>query len=175
VLKNFIFQLFGVALLCISAAAQTQDPTSQQTTRDQSRTGKTTSREEPDVMPDDQEDQSRMNPGDDINRPDATRLEEERNRARRDQIGEKREKPTEEDLKSQRDLQLQRELLRKLNEIKEPDIPFQQFVAGAVGSKLPIFGQDLFQAQIPTFTPVDQIPAPAEYVIGPGDELLIQI
>ena len=51
---------------------------------------------------------------------------------------------------------------------------FQNFVAQSVGQKLPIFGQSLF-AEVPsTFAPIDRIPVSANYVIGPGDELLIR-
>jgi polysaccharide biosynthesis/export protein len=57
----------------------------------------------------------------------------------------------------------------------EPDIRFEGFVADAVGSKLPIFGQDLFQGETANFTPLDQVAVPAEYVIGPGDELRVQV
>ena len=51
---------------------------------------------------------------------------------------------------------------------------FQNFVAQSLGEKLPIFGQSLF-AEVPsTFAPIDRIPVSANYVIGPGDELLIR-
>jgi protein involved in polysaccharide export with SLBB domain len=64
---------------------------------------------------------------------------------------------------------------RNLTAAPEPDIRFEGFVADSVGSKLPIFGQDLFQGETPTFTPLDQVAVPAEYVIGPGDELRVQV
>ena len=56
---------------------------------------------------------------------------------------------------------------RNLTAAPEADIRFEGFVADSVGSKLPIFGQDLFQVETATFTPLDQVAAPAEYVIGP--------
>ncbi len=41
---------------------------------------------------------------------------------------------------------------------------------------LPIFGADLFNSSTPsTFAPVDNIPVTPDYVIGPGDELRLQI
>jgi protein involved in polysaccharide export with SLBB domain len=40
---------------------------------------------------------------------------------------------------------------------------------------LPIFGADLFQSTPSTFAPVDNIPVTPDYVIGPGDELRLQI
>jgi protein involved in polysaccharide export with SLBB domain len=40
---------------------------------------------------------------------------------------------------------------------------------------LPIFGADLFTTPPSTFAPVDNIPVTPDYVIGPGDELHLQI
>ena len=37
-----------------------------------------------------------------------------------------------------------------------------------------IFGADLFVNAPSTFAPVDRAPVPADYVIGPGDQLLIR-
>jgi polysaccharide export outer membrane protein len=56
----------------------------------------------------------------------------------------------------------------------EPDIEFQEFVASSLGYRLPIFGQDLFRNPPSTFAPVDRIPVTPDYLIGPGDELLIR-
>ncbi len=50
---------------------------------------------------------------------------------------------------------------------------FQQFVAQSLGYPLPIYGASLFNAPA-TFAPVDRIPVTSNYVIGPGDELLIR-
>ena len=52
---------------------------------------------------------------------------------------------------------------------------FQQIVAASVGRTLPIFGATLFSNPPSTFAPVDDIPVTPDYVIGPGDELRIQI
>ena len=52
---------------------------------------------------------------------------------------------------------------------------FQKVVAGSTGKVLPIFGADLFNASPSTFAPVDNIPVTPDYVIGPGDELRLQI
>ncbi len=41
--------------------------------------------------------------------------------------------------------------------------------------EFPIFGLDLFVDSPTTFAPIDLSPAPLEYVIGPGDELRIQL
>jgi protein involved in polysaccharide export with SLBB domain len=51
---------------------------------------------------------------------------------------------------------------------------FQLFIEASTGRRLPIFGQDLFEDAPSTFAPVENIPVPADYVIGPGDELLVR-
>src|SRR5450755_4203218 len=51
---------------------------------------------------------------------------------------------------------------------------FQQFAAQSLGYVLPIYGAGLFDNVPTTFAPVDRIPVTADYVIGPGDELLIR-
>ena len=53
---------------------------------------------------------------------------------------------------------------------------FQQFASDAVGTLLPIFGRSLFTAVPSTFAPVDGgVAVSSDYVIGPGDELYIQV
>ena len=37
------------------------------------------------------------------------------------------------------------------------------------------FGYDLFERPVSTFAPVTDVPVPADYVIGPGDELQVQL
>lgn len=56
----------------------------------------------------------------------------------------------------------------------EPDIEFQQFVAASLGYNLPIFGQNLFENVPSTFAPLDYVPVTPDYLIGPGDELLLR-
>src|ERR1700730_16928905 len=56
----------------------------------------------------------------------------------------------------------------------EPDLEFQEFVASSLGIKLPIFGQNLFENVPSTFAPLDRVHVPADYIIGPDDELLIK-
>ena len=51
---------------------------------------------------------------------------------------------------------------------------FQRLVAASLGQTLPIYGQNLFQNVPTTFAPVDRVPVTSDYVIGPGDELLIR-
>ena len=52
---------------------------------------------------------------------------------------------------------------------------FQRLVAASVGRVLPIYGASLFTNVPSTFAPVDRIPVTTDYVIGPGDELLIRL
>ena len=51
---------------------------------------------------------------------------------------------------------------------------FQQMVVSSLGKSLPIYGLNLFENVPTTFAPVDRVPVTANYVIGPGDELLIR-
>lgn len=57
----------------------------------------------------------------------------------------------------------------------EPLTEFQKFVASTTGLVLPVYGANLFRDTPSTFAPVDLAPVPADYVIGPGDELRIRI
>ncbi|MGE5522829.1 MAG: SLBB domain-containing protein [Rhodospirillaceae bacterium] len=51
---------------------------------------------------------------------------------------------------------------------------FQDFVAQSIGRDLPLFGYNLFHNAPSTFAPVDRVPVTPEYVVGPGDEILIR-
>ncbi len=57
----------------------------------------------------------------------------------------------------------------------EPASEFQRFVASSIGQVLPIFGASLFEAVPTTFAPIDRVPVTADYVIGPGDEILLRV
>jgi protein involved in polysaccharide export with SLBB domain len=48
-------------------------------------------------------------------------------------------------------------------------------VRNSTGKLLPVYGTDLFRHTPSTFAPLDKVPVAPDYVIGPGDELLIQI
>jgi polysaccharide biosynthesis/export protein len=50
---------------------------------------------------------------------------------------------------------------------------FQQLISSSTGNVLPLFGFNLFDSPS-TFAPVDNVPVTPDYVIGPGDELLIR-
>ncbi len=58
---------------------------------------------------------------------------------------------------------------------KQPLTEFQRVVAGSVGAVLPIFGANLFSSNAAQFAPIDRTPVTADYVVGPGDELLIRV
>jgi len=51
---------------------------------------------------------------------------------------------------------------------------FQKFIFDSVGQELPIFGANFFANAPSTFAPILNSPVPSEYVLGPGDELLIR-
>lgn len=52
---------------------------------------------------------------------------------------------------------------------------FQNFIAQSTGRVLPLYGFNLFTNAPSTFAPVDNIPVTLDYVIGPGDEILIRV
>lgn len=51
---------------------------------------------------------------------------------------------------------------------------FEIFAEDEAGKPLPVFGRKLFDEAPTTFAPLDHIPVPSDYVLGPGDELLIR-
>ena len=51
---------------------------------------------------------------------------------------------------------------------------FQEFVLKATGRDLPMFGYNLFDGALSTFAPLDRVPVPSDYVIGPGDEIMVR-
>lgn len=57
----------------------------------------------------------------------------------------------------------------------DPLTEFQKFVASTTGQVLPVYGSSLFRDLPSTFAPLDQTPVPANYGIGPNDELRIRI
>lgn len=64
---------------------------------------------------------------------------------------------------------------KKVDLILRPHTEFEQIVADTTGRALPIFGQSLFLQPPSTFAPTDHVQVPADYVVGPGDELQIRI
>ena len=57
----------------------------------------------------------------------------------------------------------------------EATTDFQRFVASSIGQVLPIFGASLFERVPTTFAPLDRVPVTADYVIGPGDQILLRV
>lgn len=53
-------------------------------------------------------------------------------------------------------------------------LEFEQFIAKSLGRALPLYGHTLFDAAPSTFAPLDQIAVPADYVLGPGDEIYVR-
>jgi protein involved in polysaccharide export with SLBB domain len=83
-------------------------------------------------------------------------------------------------LQEQRQIQAANDLIQSrqrdlLDLPPEPDIEFQDFVTSSLGIHLPIFGQTLFRTVPSTFAPLDRVPVTPDYLIGPGDELLIRV
>ena len=65
--------------------------------------------------------------------------------------------------------------IRTQRETPAPLSEFQRLVASSIGKVLPIYGARLFVNAPTTFAPVNRIPVTPNYVIGPGDELLVRI
>ena len=52
---------------------------------------------------------------------------------------------------------------------------FELFAEDAAGLPLRVYGRQLFDEVPTTFAPMDRVPVPADYVLGPGDQLLIRV
>jgi polysaccharide export outer membrane protein len=51
---------------------------------------------------------------------------------------------------------------------------FQKFVEAATGRRLQNFGSRFFTDAADSFSPVDNVPVSADYMVGPGDQILIR-
>ncbi len=51
---------------------------------------------------------------------------------------------------------------------------FELFAEDVTGHRLLTYGRKLFDDVPSTFAPVDRVPVPVDYVLGPGDELLVR-
>ena len=51
---------------------------------------------------------------------------------------------------------------------------FQQYAEDTTGRLLPVYGRKLFDQVPSTFAPIENTPVPADYVLGPDDQLLIR-
>ena len=58
--------------------------------------------------------------------------------------------------------------------VNEQQSNFQRFVQQATGRSLPIYGQNLFSAPS-GYSPISQAPVPNDYILGPGDEIRLQV
>lgn len=56
-----------------------------------------------------------------------------------------------------------------------PPTDFQRMVRASVGKLLPVYGDSLFRIVPSTFAPLRQVPVPSNYLLGPGDQLVIRI
>lgn len=52
---------------------------------------------------------------------------------------------------------------------------FQKLIVASTAQLLPIYGEDLFQNAPSTFAPLENVPVPSDYVLGPGDELRLRV
>ncbi len=64
-----------------------------------------------------------------------------------------------------------------VQDVRSPWKPdqFQSFVEAATGKRLEHYGHDLFKQSTLAFPPLQDTPVPSDYVIGPGDELLVRL
>ena len=64
--------------------------------------------------------------------------------------------------------------LRRINQVPPKPGEFQKFVEAATGRMLPIFGSTFFVDAADSFAPVDNVPVAGDYVVGPGDEIVLR-
>lgn len=57
----------------------------------------------------------------------------------------------------------------------ERPTPFQQMVQATAGQRLDIYGTSLFQQVPSTFAPVQNIPVGPDYILGPGDQIDVEL
>lgn len=57
----------------------------------------------------------------------------------------------------------------------DPITDFQKLTGSATGEMPSVFGRDLFQKAPSTFAPANQIPVTNNYIVGPGDEVLLRL
>ncbi len=65
----------------------------------------------------------------------------------------------------------------RLLAMRAPSAPtdFQLLVRGSVGTLLPVYGDSLFRQVPSTFAPLREVNVTPDYVLGPGDQLVIRI
>ncbi len=57
----------------------------------------------------------------------------------------------------------------------DPVTDMQRLAKSAIGEMLPVFGRDLFRNVPSTFAPGDQLAVTPDYIIGPGDDVLLRL
>jgi protein involved in polysaccharide export with SLBB domain len=70
--------------------------------------------------------------------------------------------------------ELQGSDLKEAKPMKETVTDFQRFVMSSTGQTLPLYGMELFGNK-DTFSKSQAMPAPSAYLLGTGDELVIQV
>ncbi len=73
------------------------------------------------------------------------------------------------------DVQQRQSVDRPRKRLPSPPTEFEQLVADSVGRRLPIFGTSFFENSLDTFAPLNRVPVPSNYVLGPGDEVDVRI
>jgi len=63
---------------------------------------------------------------------------------------------------------------RMADEARGVTSEFQKLIEDSTGTVLPLFGSSFFTSATSTFAPIGGAPVPDEYLLGPGDELLIR-
>ncbi|HZE91077.1 MAG TPA: SLBB domain-containing protein [Rhizobacter sp.] len=63
---------------------------------------------------------------------------------------------------------------RRADTVAPKPSEFQKFVELATGRQLPVFGADFFTTAADSFSPVDNVPVAADYIVGPGDEIMVR-
>jgi len=51
----------------------------------------------------------------------------------------------------------------------------EDIILDKLKNELPLFGYDFFKDSPTTFAPIDLAPAPLDYILGPGDEIRVQL
>jgi len=69
---------------------------------------------------------------------------------------------------------IERESQRQRPETPARPSEFQRFVEGATGRLLPVFGANFFTEAGEAQSSLDNVPVSGDYVVGPGDELVIR-
>ncbi len=75
----------------------------------------------------------------------------------------------------QKEDQKEQKTVNSFSNEEEADNDFQTYVYSSTGIYLSLFGHGLFAGGPSTFAPLDNTPVTSDYLIGPGDELMIKV